>query len=53
MKIKDIKTNKEIQYLNLINNFQHKQFRIFKNIIREKGELINNIVNKNICVLIS
>ena len=53
MKIKDIKRNKEILYLNLINSFQNPQFRTFKNTIREINKLINNIVNENVCVLIS
>ena len=53
MKIKDIKRYKETLYLNLINSFQNPQFRTFRITIREKHKLINNIVNENVCVLIS
>ncbi len=53
MKIKDIKVNKNSLYVNLINGFHHSQFRIFRITIREKHKLINNIVNENVCVLIS
>ncbi len=53
MKIKDIGINKNLLYVNLINGFQHSQFRTFQITIREKNNLINNIVNENICVLTS
>ena len=53
MKIKDIKINKNFLYVNLINGFHNSQFITFRIIIREKNKLINNIVNENVCVLIS
>ena len=53
MKIKDIKSNKEILYLNLVNRYQYLQCKIFQTTIQEKNKLFNNIVSKNVCVLIS
>ena len=53
MEIKDINSSKEILYLNLVNSSQHLQSRIFQTTIREKNKLLNNIVNENVCVLIS
>lgn len=53
MEIKDIKSNKEFLYLNFINSFQNLQFRLFQITNRENNKLQNNIVNENVCVLIS